>query len=47
MMSLEFEHAWLDIYLMLEDNAFDNSKVFYSKDGSIWIGPSQFVEVPF
>jgi hypothetical protein len=46
-MSLDFEHAWLDIYFMLEDNAFDQSKVFHSNDGSVWIGKSQFVEVPF
>ena len=45
--SLEFEHAWLDIYFMLEDNAFDSSRVFHSNDGSVWIGKSQFVEVPF
>jgi hypothetical protein len=46
-MSLDFEHAWLDIYFMLEDNAFDSSRVFHSNDGSVWIGKSQFVEVPF
>ena len=46
-MSLDFEHAWLDIYSMLEDNAFDSSKVFHSNDGSVWIGKSQFAEVPF
>lgn len=46
-MSLEFEHAWLDIYLMLEDNAFDSSKVFHSSDGTVWIGQTQFAEVPF
>jgi hypothetical protein len=46
-MSLDFEKAWLDIYWMLEDNAFDHSKVFHSNDGSIWIGKTQFVEVPF
>lgn len=46
-MSLDFEHAWLDVYFMLEDNAFDQSKVFHSGDGSVWIGNSQFAEVPF
>ena len=46
-MSLDFEKAWLDIYWMLEDNAFDHSKVFHANDGSLWIGNTQFVEVPF
>lgn len=46
-MSLDFEHAWLDIYHTFEDNAFDQSKVFHASDGSLWIGKSQFVEVPF
>ena len=46
-MSLDFEHAWLDIYYTFEDNAFDSSKVFYSNDGSIYIGETEFVEVPF
>ena len=27
--SLDFEKAWLDIYWMLEDNAFDSSRIMY------------------
>jgi hypothetical protein len=46
-MSSDFEHAWLDIYLTFEDNAFDQSKVFHANDGSLYIGKTQFVEVPF
>jgi hypothetical protein len=46
-MSKDFEHAWLDIYLTFEDNAFDQSKAFHANDGSLWIGKTQFVEVPF
>lgn len=46
-MSSNFEHAWLDIYLTFEDNAFDQSKVFHANDGSLYIGKTQFVEVPF
>ena len=46
-MSLDFEHAWLDIYYTFEDNAFDQSKVFHASDGSLWIGNTEFVEVPF
>lgn len=43
----DFEMAWHSIYLTFEDNAFDSSKVYHAKDGSIWLGQSQFVEVPF
>lgn len=46
-MSLDFEHAWLDIYSVFEENAFDHSKVFHANDGSLYIGKTQFVEVPF
>ena len=46
-MSLDFEHAWLDIYHMLEDNAFDHRWAYHANDGSIYIGGTQFVEVPF
>ena len=46
-MSLNFEKAWLDIYYMLEDNAFDQSKVFHANDGTLWIGTQQFAPIPF
>ena len=46
-MSLDFEHAWLDIYWMMEDNAFDHRWAYHANDGSIYIGTTQFVEVPF
>lgn len=46
-MSLDFEHAWLDIYYTFEDNAFDSSQVHYANNGSIYIGGTEFVEVPF
>ena len=45
--SLDFEHAWLDIYFMLEDNAFDHSRVYHANDGTVWVGQTQFAEVPF
>ncbi len=44
--SLDFEKAWLDIYFMLEDNAFDMSRVFYLRD-SIIVDGKEWVEVPF
>ena len=43
----DFEMAWASIYWTFEDNAFDSSKVYHAPDGSIIIGQSTFVEVPF
>ena len=43
----DFEMAWASIYWTFEDNAFDSSEVFYANDGSIYVGGTQFVEVPF
>ena len=44
---LDFEKAWLDVYFMMEDNAFDSSRVFYSKDGIVWCDGVKYAEVPF
>ena len=46
-MSLDFEKAWLDIYWMLEDNAFDSSRIMYLNDGSAIASGSRWEEVPF
>jgi len=45
--SLDFEHAWLDVYWMLEDEAFDSSRVFYTNGGSVIVDGIEYVEVPF
>ena len=45
---LDFEKAWLDVYYMLEDNAFDSSRVFYSNErGIVWVEGVKYAEVPF
>lgn len=45
-MSIDFEKAWLDVYYMLEDNAFDYSRVMYL-DGDIIVDGVRWTEVPF
>jgi hypothetical protein len=44
--SLEFEKAWLDVYFMLEDQAFDYSRVMYL-DEDIIVDGVRWAEVPF
>ena len=46
-MSLEFEKAWLDNYFMLEDNAFDSSRIMYLDNGMAVASGSLWMEVPF
>ena len=46
-MSLEFEKAWLDIYWMLEDNAFDSSRIMYLDNGMAIADGIKWMEVPF
>ena len=46
-MSLEFEKAWLDIYWMLEDNAFDSSRIMYLDHGMAIADGVSWMEVPF
>jgi len=45
-MSIDFEKAWLDIYYMLEDSAFDYSRVMYL-DQDIIVDGVRWTEVPF
>jgi hypothetical protein len=45
-MSADFEKAWLDIYFMLEDQAFDYSRVMYL-DEDIVVDGVRWTEVPF
>ena len=45
MMSLDFEKAWLDIYYMMEDNAFDSSRIMYLDDGTAIAGGCRWEEV--
>jgi hypothetical protein len=44
--SVDFEKAWLDVYFMLEDQAFDYSRVMYL-DQDIIVDGVRWVEVPF
>ena len=44
--SLDFEKAWLDIYFMMEDQAFDYSRVMYL-DEDIIVDGIRWAEVPF
>ena len=46
-MSLDFEKAWLDIYWMLEDNAFDSSRIMYLDHGMAVADGALWMEVPF
>lgn len=46
-MSLDFEKAWLDIYWMLEDNAFDSSRIMYLDHGMAIADGVKWMEVPF
>jgi hypothetical protein len=46
MRSLDFEKAWLDVYFMLEDQAFDYSRVMYL-DQDIIVDGVRWAEVPF
>jgi hypothetical protein len=46
-MSLDFEKAWLDVYYMLEDNAFDSSRIMYLDNGMAIASGSTWMEVPF
>jgi hypothetical protein len=44
--SLDFEKAWLDIYFMMEDQAFDYSRVMYL-DEDIIVDGMRWAEIPF
>jgi hypothetical protein len=44
--SLDFEKAWLDIYFMMEDQAFDYSREMYL-DEDIIVDGMRWAEVPF
>jgi hypothetical protein len=44
--SLDFEKAWLDIYFMMGDQAFDYSRVMYL-DEDIIVDGMRWAEVPF
>ena len=46
-MSLDFEKAWLDIYFMLEDNAFDSSHIMLLDNGMAIANGVKYWEVPF
>lgn len=43
---VEFEHAWLDVYHTLQDNAFDYSRVMYVGQDII-VDKIRWTEVPF
>lgn len=44
---LDFEKAWLDIYFMMEDEAFDSSSIMYLDNGDALAGGALWMEVPF
>ena len=44
-MTLDFEKAWLDIYFMLEDEAFDSTHIMYLDDGTAIAGGVRWEEV--
>ena len=44
--SVDFEKAWLDIYFMMGDQAFDYSRVMYL-DEDIIVDGMRWAEVPF
>jgi hypothetical protein len=46
-MSIDFEKAWLDVYYMLEDNAFDYARCMYLDDGTLIVDGVRYEEVPF
>lgn len=45
--SVEFEKAWLDVYYMLEDQAFDSSRIMYLDNGCAIADGVKYWEVPF
>ena len=46
-MSAEFEKAWIDVYFMLEDEAFDSSRIMYLDNGDAIASGTLWTEVPF
>jgi hypothetical protein len=44
---VEFEKAWLDVYYMMEDNAFDHSRIMLLDDGMAIANGVKYWEVPF
>ena len=44
---LDFEKAWLDIYFMMEDEAFDHTQIMYLDNGTAIAGGARWTEVPF
>ena len=44
---VDFEKAWLDVYYMMEDNAFDSSRVTYLDNGCLIADGVKYWEVPF
>jgi hypothetical protein len=44
---LDFEKAWLDVYFMLEDEAFDNRRVMYVGTDCAIVDGVKMWEVPF
>lgn len=44
---VEFEKAWLDNYFMLEDQAFDSSRIMLLDNGMAIANGATYWEVPF
>jgi hypothetical protein len=43
-MNNELDHAWVDVYHMLEDNALDSRHIMYLDDGTAMAGGSRWKE---
>jgi acetoacetate decarboxylase len=44
---LDFEKAWMDIYFMMQDEAFDHTHIMYLDNGTAIAGGARWEEVPF
>ena len=44
---VDFEKAWLDVNYMLEDNAFDHSRIMLLDNGMAIANGVKYWEVPF
>ena len=44
---VDFEKAWLDVYFMMEDQAFDSSRIMLLDNGMAIANGVTYWEVPF